>query len=168
MDAETGNIVEANVFTKSASNAVRLELQKLEKELRVFAIKHSKEVAEKHPKLFDLQKQKGNLEAVLEAQSELSPEEFEAVLDLNDKLANEQIRTLIEEFKVMIDIPKCIEKGSLKNYQIEQLESTFGKPIVVYKDKENGANNKKFDFWNSQDLDVLGSEKEKFFRRVKL
>jgi len=168
MDPKTGELVESNVYTKSASNAVRVELQKLEKKLQVYTVKHSKTAAKEHPKLFKMEEKKGNLEEMLEAQNELSIEEYEAVLSLNEKLADEQIRTLIEELKVMIDIPKSVSKAKLESYQVEQLESTLGKPITVYKDKENGAKNIKYDFWNSQDLDVLGLEKEKFFRRVKL
>lgn len=163
-----GDLVEANVYTKSASNSVRLELQKLEKALQVYTVKHSKMVAKKHPKMFEIQKQKGDIDALMEAQNELTAEEYEDVLTLNENLAEEQIKTLIEEIKIIIDIPKSKGKNGLTEWQIEQLESTLGKPIVVSTNKENGAKNIKYDFWNNQDLDVLGKEKEKFFLRVKL
>lgn len=169
LNPKTNEIEEASVFTKSASNTVRMQLQKLEKALQVYTVKFSKELAEKYPDIFQLQQNNnGDLEKLLQAQKDLSVEQYEAVLSMNEELGAEQIRTLIEEVKVMIDIPKSKKNAKLTNWQVEQLESTPGKPITVIVDKDNSAKNIKYDFWNNQDLDVLGTEKDKFFLRTKL
>lgn len=164
-----GQLEELDVYVKPASKIVRQEVFELEKDNKMSSIKFGKRIAKEYPDLFEAENNSDvDLAQLLIDEDSVKDEDVESILTEKNKLDESQLDTMLKQIKVIVDVDKTRLKNKKIKGMISQLESDLGETTNVIVGTGEDAEEKEFDFWDNQDLEILMEQKVLFFRRTRI